>query len=93
MNGNLLDTNIVIALLKKEKTIEGNFRNVASIFVPSIVIGELNFGARKSILVDSNLAVIQAFAQQNVILSCDSETSDFYGRIKFLLQKKGKLMR
>jgi tRNA(fMet)-specific endonuclease VapC len=90
MSGKLLDTNIVIALLKKEPGIGEYFKESASIFVPSIVIGELRFGARKSNKIDSNLTVIRDFVERNVVLSIDSETTDYYGKLKFELERKGK---
>lgn len=49
MNGNyLLDTNIVIALFDDDKNVVNNIQNAASVYVPSIVIGELYYGAYNS---------------------------------------------
>ncbi len=44
----LLDTNIVISLFAEEKSVLDSLNKAEEVFVPSIVIGELNFGARKS---------------------------------------------
>jgi tRNA(fMet)-specific endonuclease VapC len=44
----LLDTNIVIALFADDSAVKENLVKTDEIFIPSIVIGELNYGARKS---------------------------------------------
>lgn len=90
MRGRLLDTNIVIALLRKQPWVEESIEESDDIFLPSIVVGELTFGALKSTHVDANLAVIRKFIKESVVLSCDTETSGHYGRLKFELEKKGK---
>jgi len=42
MNGSyLLDTNIVIALFEKDQHVINSIKDAQSIFIPSIVIGEL----------------------------------------------------
>jgi tRNA(fMet)-specific endonuclease VapC len=71
----LLDTNVVIALFAGEPAIVGYLKGAEEVFVPSIVIGELYYGARKSSRVADNVARIDDFAASNVILSCDTETA------------------
>jgi tRNA(fMet)-specific endonuclease VapC len=42
MNGNyLLDTNIVIALFDKDENVIDNIQKAKTVYIPSIVIGEL----------------------------------------------------
>ena len=49
MNGMiLLDTNIVIALFAKDAFVQDRLAQSDEVFVPSIVVGELYYGARKS---------------------------------------------
>jgi tRNA(fMet)-specific endonuclease VapC len=63
MNGNyLLDTNTIIALFADDEAVKDNIARANEVFVPSIAIGELCFGARKSGRVDENLARIDEFA-------------------------------
>ncbi|NJL54913.1 MAG: type II toxin-antitoxin system VapC family toxin [Spirulinaceae cyanobacterium RM2_2_10] len=52
----LLDTNIVIGLFADEAIIKDNLAQASEIFIPSIVIGELCYGARKSGRFAENLA-------------------------------------
>ena len=54
MSGNfLLDTNIVIAILAKDTGAHHKLAEATAVFVPSIVLGELYYGARKSSRVES----------------------------------------
>jgi tRNA(fMet)-specific endonuclease VapC len=46
-NNYLLDTNIVIAILNQESTIEDRLSGIIT-YIPSIVLGELYFGALNS---------------------------------------------
>src|SRR5947208_11270454 len=86
----LLDTNIVIALFAKEAVVQANLANAAEVFIPSIVLGELYYGANKSLLVAENIAKIDEFATNNSILNCDIGTAQEYGRIKNHLRGKGR---
>jgi len=86
----LLDTNIVIALFAGEPAVTGRLREAEEVFVPSIVLGELYYGARKSRRMEENIARIDEFAAGNVVLSCDVETARQYGEIKNRLRQKGR---
>lgn len=85
----LLDTNIVIALFANEATIKDILGDAEEVFVPSIVIGELFYGARKSTRSKENLARIDELALASVVLGCDVETARKYGEIKNGLRSKG----
>jgi tRNA(fMet)-specific endonuclease VapC len=91
MNGKfLLDTNIVIALFANELAVIERLKNAEEIFIPSVVIGELYYGAQKSQLSSENLIRIDDFVQQNTILACNAETARHYGSMKEELRKKGR---
>lgn len=75
----LLDTNIVIALFAGDLAVIDLLKDTEEVFIPSIVIGELYYGAHKSSRVKGNLARIDDFAASNVILGCDVETARWYG--------------
>lgn len=90
MNGSyLLDTNIVIGLFASDSTIIAQLSASPRIFIPSIVLGELYFGAAKSAHSKANGARIDSFAIKNAVLACDAETARYYGRIKEHLRAKG----
>ena len=60
------------------------------VFLPSVAIGELYYGARKSGQPDANLTRIDNLVLMNVVLGCDGETARRYGEIKNALRIKGR---
>lgn len=86
----LLDTNIVIALFANEATIKNNLAQASEVFIPSIVVGELCYGARKSGRVKANLARIDELVAGSAILVCDAKTARQYGEVKNKLRLKGR---
>ena len=91
MNGRfLLDTNIVVARFNEEGTVLDQISAANAVFVPSIVVGELYFGARKSGRVEANVARVDDMVKSEVIVNCDAETARRYAIIKNQLRLKGK---
>jgi tRNA(fMet)-specific endonuclease VapC len=86
----LLDTNIIIALFAKDPVIHEHIANAEEVFIPSIVLGELYFGAYKSLKIQENLKRIDDFALSNAILACNTDTAKRYGDIKNRLKEKGR---
>ena len=82
----LLDTNIVIALFANDTAVKDNLTTADEVFVSSMAIGELCFGARKSARVEENLQRIDEFVANNVVLGCDAETARRYGEVKNALR-------
>jgi tRNA(fMet)-specific endonuclease VapC len=58
----LLDTNIIIALFADETIVKDNLAQAGEVFIPSNVVGELCYGARKSGRVETNLARVNELA-------------------------------
>lgn len=91
MNGRfLLDTNIVIALIAKDSSVERGLASAEKVYVPSLVLGELYFGARASAQKDRNLARIDEFAAANAVLVPDVATAREYDILKAALRVKGR---
>jgi tRNA(fMet)-specific endonuclease VapC len=91
MNGRvLLDTNIVIALFRGDPAIDSEIANAMEVFVPSIVLGELYFGAANSQHADENIEKLHDLSSENVVLSVDKRTVLEYGVIKNRLKEKGR---
>ena len=91
MNGRfLLDTNIVIAIFANDAVVLQCLAQANEVFVSIIVLGELYYGACKSIHVEENIARIDEFAANSVVLTCDTETAHQYGNIKNSLRAKGR---
>jgi len=57
----LLDTNIIISIFAKDPQIHNRLANAEEVFVPCIAIGELCFGAYKSLKIEENLARIDEY--------------------------------
>jgi tRNA(fMet)-specific endonuclease VapC len=91
MNGKyLLDTNIVIAIFAGDRAVLDPLAQSNDIFLPTIVLGELYYGARKSTLIDANISRIDELAASSALLGCDIDTARHYGTIKNDLRAKGR---
>lgn len=85
----LLDTNVIIAFFSGEKAVSRLFVE-AEVFVPSTVLGELYYGARKSAHAAANLARVEQFAAAVQVVSCDAVTAQVYGQVRDQLRLKGR---
>jgi tRNA(fMet)-specific endonuclease VapC len=91
MTGNsyLLDTNILIALLKNDKNVVSKFNKKDTLYTSYISIGELYFGVYKSERIDDNTASIENLLSRCKICNISIDTSIYYGQIKAKLKKLG----
>jgi tRNA(fMet)-specific endonuclease VapC len=91
VNGSyLLDTNIVVALIAGEPAVVQHTEQASRVYLPSIVIGELFYGAHRSGRVAENIDRLERFVASRVILACDASTARHYGQIKQSLRVKGR---
>jgi tRNA(fMet)-specific endonuclease VapC len=91
VSGNvLLDTNIIIGLFANDQAILARLSKTDHIFIPSIVLGELYFGAYKSTHTEQNVRRIEEFVTTGAVLVCDAVTAAHYGQIKKALREKGR---
>jgi tRNA(fMet)-specific endonuclease VapC len=86
----LLDTNVIIALFGDETEVKEFLSAAEEVFIPSIAIGELYYGARKSAKPTWNSARIDEFTAEALVLACDVETAKQYGAVKNDLRIKGQ---
>ncbi|MBD6619381.1 type II toxin-antitoxin system VapC family toxin [Komarekiella sp. 'clone 1'] len=86
----LLDTNIIIALFADEAVIKNNLAQADEVFIPSIAIGELYYGARKSRRPQENLTRVDELVANSTVLVCDAETAHQYGEVKNKLRLRGR---
>ncbi len=86
----LLDSNIIIALFAGENSVLDAANEAEEVFIPSIVVGELYYGAQKSGKRQENSARVDSFVDVNVILNCDQDTARWYGQIKNQLKEIGR---
>lgn len=90
MNGKLIDTNVIIRFFKGETELFSLFDNLESLFVSSISVGELMYGAALSKKSDFNRENYVAFCEQMHVLAPDGEVAKKYGIIKAELKAKGR---
>ena len=86
----LLDTNVVIQLMRREPFLQRAVKEAERVFVPTITIGELAFGAAKSVRLTENLRAIDSFVDLYRVLPCDVEIAKVYGLVKGDLRRRGK---
>ncbi|MBO3457361.1 type II toxin-antitoxin system VapC family toxin [Aetokthonos hydrillicola Thurmond2011] len=86
----LLDTNIIIAIFANDKEVNNQLGNANEIFIPSVAIAELFYGARKSGRSQNNIERIEEFIARNTVIGCDVETARQYGKVKNGLRLKGR---
>jgi tRNA(fMet)-specific endonuclease VapC len=77
-------------LFADEAEVKQQLAKAAEVFLPSIALGELYYGARKSGRPTENLARIDELAASGVVLACDTDTARHYGDIKNYLRLKGR---
>ena len=91
MNGKyLLDTNILIALFASDINVQTKLGRANEVLIPSIVFGELYYGARKSGRVEANVQRVDELLTSSAVLDCDGETAQHYAIVKNDLRLKGK---
>ncbi len=90
MAGNLiLNTNVAIALINREQKAKDCIKGYDGIYITSIVLGELYFGAMRSAKMMDNLKRIQRLIADLDTLDVNSGTSLVYGQLKEWLAVAG----
>ena len=88
-----LDTNVIIdAIRGKNSNIKKHFENIqpSHIFVSSIVIAELEYGAKHSADYDMNKTLYERFIKDFTEVPFVKEYSEKYGEIRHALSKTGR---
>ena len=90
MNGKLVDTNMIIRFFKGQTELFSLFDDMENLYISSITVGELMYGAELSKKSDFNRENYFCFCQQMKVLYPDLEIAKSYGIIKASLKSKGK---
>lgn len=87
----ILDTNVLIAALKGQPEVKQRLESVplSVMRLSAIVLGELEFGAQKSIHSERNRARLAALAQRLPLVGVDYATTRHYGQVRALLERQG----
>lgn len=88
----LLDTNIVIYVIKKRplEVMQTFNKNSGRMAISSITLAELFHGAEKSSLCAENLTVIEDFTSRLEVLPYTSKAAQHYGAIRAALDKMAR---
>lgn len=86
----LLDTNVVIAIQKKDRSITQRITPGMELYLPSIVLGELFLGAHRSDRVHQNLLEAKSIARTYTVVPCNAGTAESYGSLHAYLLNKGR---
>jgi tRNA(fMet)-specific endonuclease VapC len=86
----LLDSNFIVALFQQDPGAQSALLAADRVFVPSVALGELYYGAQKSGRREENLARVDRFAAANEVLSPDVESARHYGAIRDALRRQGR---
>ena len=87
----MLDTNICIYILKKNRQVLDRFRShlPGGICISAIVLAELSFGVAHSKFVEQNYTALRNFINLVQILPFDYTATYDYGKIRNYLQAQG----
>lgn len=88
----LIDTNIFVAYFRGESSIGARLDLEPEVFLSSVVLGELVYGARYSVRVDDNLERTYQLAVQYPVLACDVQTAFRFGELKAQLRFAGRMI-
>jgi tRNA(fMet)-specific endonuclease VapC len=86
----LLDTNAAIALLNYSPEMIAFLDRAEEIYLSSVVLGELYFGAHKSKRVQENIDKVEQVATRYPVLYCDADAAREYGVIAYQQRAKGR---
>ena len=90
----MLDTNIIIYILKnKPPAVRKRFNeHLGNLYLSSVVMMELLYGARKSQQKKHNMEAIEDFTSRLDLVNFDGLASDHASDIKFVLESKGRVI-
>lgn len=90
MNGNLVDTNVIIKMLNGDPEAIRIFDSLDNIHISVITAGELYYGANKSSQAAENMKLFKDFLREYPVIGIDEKTGQIYGKIKAELVKEGQ---
>jgi len=90
----LIDSDILIYSLKNQPLVRQRFKEKASIpkAISVISYGELYYGAKKSIQVEKNLAIVRRISELFSIINTTKSIMETFADLKTDLQIKGKII-
>ncbi len=88
----LIDSSVLVLSLKQDRMIRNRLAATAPLYLSTVVLGELYYGAEHSVHVEKSLAEVDGLAQSMTILAADSTTARVYGQIKHEQSTRGLMI-
>ena len=88
----LLDTSVLIPLIREEPKLLQNIPENVALYMSTVALGELYYGAFRSINVAKGILDTEKLKKTLGVVAVDDETAKTYGRLKQEQNKKGKLI-
>ncbi len=91
-NSYLLDSSVLVLSLKQDANIHQRIAESHALYVSTVALGELYYGAEHSVNVHKSLAEVNALAKAITVLDVNSITAQTYGYIKHEQRTKGLMI-
>lgn len=88
-NSVLLDSSVVVRHFRDATALCDKLASYEEIYVPQTVLGELYYGAFKSVRPAENVVQIERFLIAVNVLDSDSDTARLYGKVAAQLARNG----
>ncbi len=88
----LLDSSVLVLSLRQDATTLQHLVRAKTLYVSSVALGELYYGAAHSVHVEKSLGEVDGIARSMTILITDSATAKIYGYIKHMQRTKGLMI-
>ena len=88
----VLDTSVVVDVLRGKTSLATIYERYSEVYLTTIGIGELYYGAYHSLNVDFHLDQCERIQTEFPLLSIDGVVSRRYGAIKQQLRQKGQMI-
>jgi tRNA(fMet)-specific endonuclease VapC len=91
MNGNVaLDTSVAVRFLNGDRAVVAQVLALTTVILPTVVVGELLFGAENSSRSLQNLSRYLEFIETCEVVKLGRETAVVYARTRLALKQKGR---
>jgi tRNA(fMet)-specific endonuclease VapC len=83
---------VLVLSLKQDKTTQQHLSRAAALYVSTVALGELYYGAEHSVHVKRSLAEVDKLSQSVTVLNAASATARIYGHLKHEQRFKGLML-
>lgn len=88
----LLDSSVLILLLGEDKKTRNRLEAATGLYMSSVALGELFYGAYHSAYVERNIIEILVLTEDVTVLALDNQTARIYGRLRHEQGIKGLML-